>query len=176
MHVWALGLSCETLAALGSTIPTRRPPERDKKSEIEGGRGKKARNFGPSTVRGPPFGAPLFLVGAPPFRAPSSSSSPSRPHPSGALWGQSHDTHQIQKKDWPKMDLPKMDWPKIGRAKTRMTKNGFTRTRLMPTFGVSAVEHCRPQAKGGWVCVGVCQGVFRVVPGVVPGLTVFQVF
>ena len=46
---------------------TRRHPVRDQKSKIGGGRGKKARNFGPFPphpsgphLSGPPFGVPLF--------------------------------------------------------------------------------------------------------------------
>ena len=56
----------------------RRHPERDKKSENGCGRGKKARNFGPSTLRGPTLRGIIFFWVWPP-----------------TLWD--HDTHQIQK-------------------------------------------------------------------------------
>ena len=51
---------------------TRRRPERDRKSENEGGRGKKkVGNFGPPPpLRTPPFGTDFFWVWAPPFGAP----------------------------------------------------------------------------------------------------------
>ena len=70
MHVSALGLSCETPAP-----PTRKHPERDKKSEHGSGRGKKARIFGPPTLPG------LTLRG-PTVRGPH----PSRPQFSGFGW------------------------------------------------------------------------------------------
>ena len=70
MHVWALGLSCETPTASGPPDvhfrgsqrfkhhqnSTGRPPEKEtKRTNMGAGEGKKARNFGP-----PPFGAPPF--------------------------------------------------------------------------------------------------------------------
>ena len=126
MHIWALGLSCETPAAppdpaAGArtrqpenskrahfTAPAlQTPPKfhertpRERRKKIVAGKGKKARNFGPPTLRGstlrgstlwgstlrgppfgaPPFGAPLFLglVGPP----PSGASTLRRLHPSG---------------------------------------------------------------------------------------------
>ena len=93
MHVWALGLSCETPAAppdravaLQKTPPKfhEKAPKREKK-EIVAGRGKKKREIWGS----PPFGAPPF--GAHPSSPPSSGPHLSRfgpptlrcPHPSG---------------------------------------------------------------------------------------------
>ena len=49
----------------------QRHPERHRKSETVAGREKKARNFGPPTLRAPPFGAPPL------------GPHPSGPHPSG---------------------------------------------------------------------------------------------
>ena len=60
---------------------TRRPPEREKKNENEGGRGKKKREiWAPHPSGAPPLGAPPF--GAPPFLG--LGPHPSGPHPSGA--------------------------------------------------------------------------------------------
>ena len=95
MHVWALGLSCETPAAppdRAAGARTRQPenskrahfrapalqnttkiPREDPQRDTETAkrwreREEKARNSGPPTLRAPPFGAPPF--GAPPFGAP----------------------------------------------------------------------------------------------------------
>ena len=65
----------------------RRPPEREKKSKLEEGREKKARNFGPpphpAPILGlppfgpPPIGLPLFLgLGPHPLGAPPSTRWP----------------------------------------------------------------------------------------------------
>ena len=100
MHVWALGLSCETRAAppdraAGAShyenskraylnVPAlqtpskfhERTPRERRKNEISGGREKKKREIlGP-----PPFGP---HPSAPTLRAPTPPGSPSGPHPSG---------------------------------------------------------------------------------------------
>ena len=90
MHVWALGLSCETPAALGppglhttsrelQTCTSEGPGlkhhqfhertlQRGRKNENGSGRRKKKREIQGS----PPFGAPLFLgLGAPAFGTPA---------------------------------------------------------------------------------------------------------
>ena len=82
VHVWALGLSCESgFGAAGASHDnprtpnvhnwhrrfkhqqnsTRRPPEKDKKEQNGAGEGKKAQNFGPPPFGAPPFGAPTLL-------------------------------------------------------------------------------------------------------------------
>ena len=93
---------------------------------------KKARNFGPPTLRGPilhhlllgphpsgptPFGPHLS---PPPFAPPHPLGSTFflglGPHPSSSspfrawlhLPGPHHETHQIQKWDWPKLDWPQL--------------------------------------------------------------------
>ena len=108
MHVWALGLWCETPAASGPRglhtttrelqtctfvgpgaskhhpKTTRRPEEREKERNWWWETEEKARNFGPSTLRGATLWGP----------------KPSGPNPSGPdvfwVWAAHHDTHQIQ--------------------------------------------------------------------------------
>ena len=79
-------------------IPREDPQRGKKRTNFAAGQGKKARNFGPPTLRAPPFGPPPFgpppfgppPFGPPPFgpptlRAPTFSGlgpHPSNPHPS----------------------------------------------------------------------------------------------
>ena len=76
MHVWALGLQTCTFQGPGaSKTPPKfheETPKRGKK-ERKLWRKKKARNFGPPTLRGPPFGPPPFGERA--QRGPPSASS-----------------------------------------------------------------------------------------------------
>ena len=138
MHVWALGLSCETPAGLGppglhtttrelqtctfdgpgasnTTKKPREDPQREtKRAKIVAGDGKKARNFGPATLAGPHLALP----------------HPLEHH---------HDTPD-PKLDRPNLDWPKLDWPKlalakIGRAKTTMAKTGLAKVGLFRCHG-----------------------------------------
>ena len=125
VHVWALGLWCETPAASGQLRlrelqtctfdgpgasklhqkTTRTHTVSEKKSETGGGRRKKREILGP-----PPFGAPPF--GAPPFGASFFLGL-------GPTLGPSHRIGQ--KWDWPKLDWPKLvksGWPKRDRPKS----------------------------------------------------------
>ena len=110
MHVWALGLSCESPAVSG---PPRTPHVREERMKTVAGEGKKREILGLPTLQGPTVRGRFFLGLGPPF-------------------GPHHDTHsQIQmdlpkmewpKMDWPKMDWPKLDWPKLVRPKPRWPK------------------------------------------------------
>ena len=119
MHVWALGLSCETPTASNPSHTnhqnsTRRQPERDikraKKGTVEG---KKSEHLGL-----PPFGTPIFLC------------LPHPPHlqgrtlrPPSLLFGPHHDTHQIKKWIGQKLDWQKLDWPNLVLAKIGFGQN-----------------------------------------------------
>ena len=118
MHIWALGLSCETPAAppdRAAGARTRQPenskrvhfrapalrtppkfhertPRERKKKENYGGGGKKKREI----LDPPPFGAPPF--GAPPFEGPT-------------------------------LCRPKIQHPKIGRSRSRSHSLGLTQRR-----------------------------------------------
>ena len=92
MLVWALWLSCETShtttrelqtrtcerpgASNTTKIPREDPQRGKKRTNFAAGEGKKARNFGPPTLRAPNLRPPLFLglgphpFGAQPLRAP----------------------------------------------------------------------------------------------------------
>ena len=147
VHVWALGLSCETTAASGPpelhTTPrelqtrtfdgpdaskhhqktTRRHPERHKKEQKWERRGKNSAKFGAPTLRGPTLQEPdFFWVWAPPF-------------------GPHHDTHTPGSKwigpnwigqnwFWPKLVLAKIGLAKTGLAKTGLAKTGLAKTGL----------------------------------------------
>ena len=107
MLLWALGLSCETPAAVGppvfhttarelqtctlkgpgassTTKIPREDPQRErerKRTKMRSREGKNSAKFWASHPSGaPPFGAPPF--GAPPFGLPPSGSRPSGPPPS----------------------------------------------------------------------------------------------
>ena len=92
MHVWALGLSCETPAApadQGAGARTRQP-ENSKRAHFMAPALQKPHQKGRGEILGPPpFGAPPF--GAPPFGVPHPSGCPTLwgappfgvPHPSG---------------------------------------------------------------------------------------------
>ena len=125
MHVWALGLSCETTAA----PPDRAPPT------------LRAPTLRGPTLRGPPpFGAPLFL-GLAPHRL--------GPHHDTKNIGQK--IGLAKKLDWPKLDWPKLDWPKLdwpklvksGWPKTGLAKVGLFRTHAVwcAAIGRSTVLH-----------------------------------
>ena len=65
VHIWGPG------ASKHHQNSTRRPPERQKKSETVAGKGRKSAKFWASHPFGaPPFGDPLFQVWPPPFGAP----------------------------------------------------------------------------------------------------------
>ena len=112
MHVWALGLSCETPAAppdRAAGARTRQPenskrahlsapalqtppkfhekiPREERKERIlRRDREKKREILGPPPFGSPPFEPPPFRAppfGAPPFEAPPFEPHPSNPHPS----------------------------------------------------------------------------------------------
>ena len=102
MHIWALGLSCETPAAPltrqqgpGASTPPkfheRTPRERRKKKKnVAGGGKKKARNFGPPTLLG------STLLG----------STLRRPH---TLSSQNSTCKNWPKTNWPKSKLAEVD-------------------------------------------------------------------
>ena len=121
MHVWALGLSCETSAALGASNTTNIPREdtqkETKRAKMVAGEGKQREILGPH-----PSGH-FFWVWAHPSGPPS-------PPPLLPLSRPHHDTHQIQSwigfgpnwidQNWlwpklagPKLVWPKRDWPKL---------------------------------------------------------------
>ena len=188
MHVWALGLSCETPAAPPDRAAgaRTRQPENSKRAHLSapalqtppkfhekdqkrgknnkncGGRGKKARNFGPPPF-GPhplglhPSGPSLFLGlaphpwGAPPFGTPpfgALGAPPRGPTLRGPhfFWVWPH--HDTKKLDWPKLDWPKLALAKIGRAKTTKAKNGLAK------IGLAKIGQIR-MAKTGLAKVGL---------------------
>ena len=110
MHVWALGLSCETPAFKNTTKIQREDTQRDTKERNGGGKGKKkARNFGLPTLRGPTLSGPHFSGFYPSGLHPSGlhplGLHPSGPHP---LWSQNSTS-----KNWPKSQLGRSrNWPK----------------------------------------------------------------
>ena len=94
---------------------TRRHTMRDKKNEIEGGRGKKARNFGPTHPSGthpsgfrPHYLGPHFFLGL-------------APHPLGPH----HDTHQIGP-NWIGQNWSNQDQNGIGQSRSLPSRNLLT--------------------------------------------------
>ena len=82
---------------------TRRSSEREEKKENCGGRWKKARNFGPLTLRAPfgphPSGPHFLSVGPPPFEPPSFEPPTSWVHGGPTLLHPPTTTQHTQKKN-----------------------------------------------------------------------------
>ena len=138
MHVWALNPPCEAPAApkppgLHTTtrelrtctfqgpsasnttkIQRKDPQEMERRMKKAGEGKKKARNFGPPTLRGPTLRSPTLRgptfsrFGPPPFKASILRGLTLRPHP---LWSQNSTS-----KNWPKSKLAEVE---IGRSRSR---------------------------------------------------------
>ena len=118
------GPALQTPPKFHEKTPRERQKERNWGREKE----KKARNFGPPTLRGPTLRAPTFSGFGP---------HPSAPHPSGLH----HDTHQIQ--NWIGQNFGQ-NW----RGKTRMAKNELAK------MGLAQIGQTR-MAKTGLAKVGL---------------------
>ena len=136
MHVWALWLSCETPAqtcTCDSPGASKTPPKFNEKTHSERQKErnwgweteKKARNFGPPTLRGPthrggpPFGPDFLWVWAPPFGAMTHTRSRNglAKIGFGQNWlGQNHDGQKWIGQNWSNQD----------------GQNGIGRSRSLP--------------------------------------------